>query len=441
MATTQIPNSTQTSRVRRAALASSIGTAIEAYDFQIYGVASALVFSHYFFSDVPDSLGSILAFGTLAVGFFARPLGAIIFGHFGDRLSRRTALVVTLLGAGACTVLMGLLPGQSTAGLAAPILLVTLRLLQGIFHGGEQGGAVLMAVEHAPANRRGWYGSWAFLGNPGGTLLASSIISLTTAATGGNFLTWGWRIPFLLSIALLAVGFYIRRRVDESPVFAEVKNARSQAKAPLIDVLRNNWRTVLAATGVNIGFNAFIWVLISYSLAYGTKVLGVDKQFMLNGNLLGSVAMMVAILWFARLSDRVGRLPVMLGGAMFACLYAFPMFALFESRSAVVIALAMVGGFIGLSALFGPMAAALVEMFPTRVAYSGVSLGYSFGAVFGGGLAPFVASIITSAVGGAYWGVATYLSCMGLVSLGSLIYLARRQAPASSGRRHSPLLD
>ncbi|PBC47448.1 MFS transporter [Rhodococcus sp. ACPA1] len=409
--------------VRKAATGSAVGTAIEAYDFQIYGVASALVFSQVFFSNLPASLGIVLSFASLGVGFLARPLGAVVFGHFGDKIGRKKLLVISLMGAGGCTTLMGVLPTHAQVGYLAPVLLVALRLLQGIFHGGEQGGAVLMAVEHAPAHRRGWYGSWAFLGSPGGTLLAAGVMTATIAATGDSFLDWGWRIPFLISFLLLGVGLVIRATVSESPEFAKVEATNHAAKAPMIEVLRNSWRLVLAAIGVNLGFNAFIWVLLTYSLAYGTEYLDLPRETMLRGTLLGAVAMIVAMLAFARLSDTIGRIPVMVGGALFIACYPFALFAFLDTAQPALVLTGMIIGFVGASALFGPLAAFLVDLFPTKVAYSGVSLGYSLGAVLGGGLAPFIASVLMRASGGNSWSVSLYLTIGGLVTLGSLLYL------------------
>lgn len=422
--------------VRRAAVGSAVGTTIEAYDFQIYGVASALVFSTVFFSNIPTSLGIVFSFATLSVGFLARPLGAMIFGHYGDKLGRKKLLVISLMGAGGCTTLMGLLPTHAQVGLWAPILLVALRLLQGLFHGGEQGGAVLMAVEHAPAHRRGWYGSWAFLGSPGGTLLAAGVMGITIATTGENFLTWGWRVPFVISFILLGVGVVIRATVTESPEFQKLKKTEGHAKAPMVEVIKRSWRLVLVSIGVNLGFNAFVWVLISYSLAYGTQYLKLDRDFMLQSTQIGSVAMIISILLFAWLSDRIGRMKVMLAGALFLVLYPFPMFGLLNTAQPPVVMTAMVIGFIGASAVFGPLAAFLVELFPTKVAYSGVSVGYSLGAVLGGGLAPFIASLLMEGSGGQSWTVSLYLAAGGAVTLVSLLFLrsvrsGRRQVTAT----------
>lgn len=418
--------------VRKAAVGSAVGTTIEAYDFQIYGVASALVFSTVFFSDIPPSLGIVFSFATLSVGFLARPVGAMIFGHYGDKLGRKKLLIISLMGAGGCTTLMGLLPTHAQVGIWAPVLLVALRLLQGMFHGGEQGGAVLMAVEHAPAHRRGWYGSWAFLGSPGGTLLAAGVMGITIAATGENFLTWGWRIPFVISFILLGVGMVIRATVTESPEFQKLKKTDGHAKAPMIEVIKRSWRLVLVSIGVNLGFNAFVWVLISYSLAYGTQYLDLERNFMLRGTQLGSVAMIFSILLFAWLSDRIGRMQVMLAGALFLVLYPFPMFGLLNTAQPVLVMTAMVVGFIGASAVFGPLAAFLVELFPTKVAYSGVSVGYSLGAVLGGGLAPFIASLLMEVSGGQSWTVSLYLAVGGAITLVSLLYLRSVKAGRSS---------
>ncbi|MBT2586556.1 MHS family MFS transporter [Arthrobacter sp. ISL-95] len=417
--------------VRKAAVGSAVGTTIEAYDFQIYGVASALVFSTVFFSDVPPSLGIVFSFATLSVGFLARPLGAMIFGHYGDKLGRKKLLVISLMGAGGCTTLMGLLPTHAQVGIWAPILLVALRLLQGLFHGGEQGGAVLMAVEHAPAHRRGWYGSWAFLGSPGGTLLAAGVMGVTISATGENFLTWGWRIPFVISFILLGVGMVIRATVTESPEFQKLKKSEGSVKAPMVEVIKRSWRLVLVSIGVNLGFNAFVWVLISYSLAYGTQFLKLERDFMLQNTQIGSVAMIISILLFAWLSDRIGRMKVMLAGALFIVLYPFPMFGLLNTAQPPLVMTAMVIGFIGASAVFGPLAAFLVELFPTKVAYSGVSVGYSLGAVLGGGLAPFIASLLMESSSGQSWTVSLYLAAGGAITLVSLLFLRSVQ----SGRR------
>lgn len=414
---------TDLAMVRKAAVGSAVGNAIEAYDFQIYGVASAVVFSTVFFAGAPQALGVVFSFATLAVGFLARPLGAIIFGHLGDKFGRKKLLVASLLGAGTCTMVMGLLPTHAQVGVWAPVLLVALRLLQGTFHGGEQGGAVLMAVEHAPARHKGWYGSWAFLGSPAGTLMASGMMGLILAVAGKNFLVWGWRIAFVISFVLLAVGLIIRLTVTETPAFQKLHRANGEVRTPIVEVVKRSWRFVLVAIGVNLGFNAFIWFIITYSLAYGTEFLKMSESFMLTSTQIGAVAMILAILVFARLSDRIGRMKVMFAGALFLAIYPFPMFGMLNTAKEPLVMAAIVIGFVGSSAVFGPLAAFLVEMFPTKVAFSGVSLGYALGAMLGGGLTPFISSLLMETSHGQSWTIALYLAVGGAITFVSLLVL------------------
>lgn len=380
------------SEVRRVALASSAGNAVELYDFLLYGTASALVFDKLFFPSFDPRIGTLLAFATFGAGFLARPLGGVVIGHFGDRVGRRSMLVLTLTVTGLCTAAIGLLPTYSSIGLAAPLLLVLLRVVQGFFLGGEQGGATLMAVEHAPPGRTGWYGSWTFLGSPIGLLLANGAMAASTAVSGDAFLSWGWRVPFLLSLVLVGVGLYVRLSVEESPVFREVRETAGAVRLPVAVVLRQSWRKVLLGAGVNLGFNMFIFVVATFAVSYGTRQLGMARGTLLSAGLIGAFAQAVAILVFARLSDRVGRLPVMLGGAAFLGVFAFPLFWLLETRSPGLVVLAMVVAFAGSAAVFGPMPAYYAELFGTRVRYSGVSLSYQLGAVLGGGLSPVVAT-------------------------------------------------
>ena len=411
---------------RRAGLGSSVGTIIETYDFQIFATASALVFSQVFFTANDPAIGIMLSFATFAVGFLIRPIGGIVFGHFGDRLGRKNTLIAALVGSGTCTFLMGVLPGYDQVGLLAPILLLTLRLIQGFFHGGEQGGAMVMAAEHAPAHRRGWYSSWALIGAPGGTLVGAAVMAITVAATGENFVTWGWRIPFLASALLIGIGLYIRFKVTETPAFARTKAAGQRTKAPIISVFRDSWKQVLLGAGVNFGFNTFMYVLITFSQSYTQQTTDLHKGVVLNGILAGSGAAVIAMLFFARLSDRVGRLPVMASGAGFMALYAYPLFWMIDSGNTTAVIIAIILGFTGSAALFGPMGAFLVELFKTNVGYSGVSLGYQIGTMLGGGLAPLIATALASAAGGLSWPVSGYLVCASLVSLASLFGLTGR---------------
>ncbi|MFI9012133.1 MFS transporter [Actinosynnema sp. NPDC053489] len=412
------------SEVRRVALASSAGNAVELYDFLLYGTASALVFDKLFFPSVDPRVGTLLAFATFGAGFLARPLGGVVIGHFGDRIGRRSMLVLTLAATGLCTAAIGLLPTYSSIGLAAPVLLVVLRVVQGFFLGGEQGGATLMAVEHAPAGRTGWYGSWTFLGSPVGLLLANGAMAASTAVSGEAFLSWGWRLPFLFSLVLVAVGLYVRLSVEESPVFREAREAAGAVRLPVAVVLRRSWRVVLLGAGVNLGFNMFIFVVATFAVSYGTRQLGVARGTLLNAGLVGALAQAVAILVFARLSDRVGRLPVMLGGAAFLGAFAFPFFWLLETRSPGLVVLAMVVAFGGAAAMFGPMPAYYAELFGTRVRYSGVSLSYQLGAVLGGGLSPVVATwLLGTTPTHDSWPISLYLIAGALISAFSVLAL------------------
>ncbi|NUT46093.1 MAG: MHS family MFS transporter [Saccharothrix sp.] len=412
------------SEVRRVALASSAGNAVELYDFLLYGTASALVFNKLFFPSFDPRVGTLLAFATFGAGFLARPLGGVVIGHFGDRIGRRSMLVLTLTATGLCTAAIGVLPTYSSIGLAAPALLVLLRVVQGFFLGGEQGGATLMAVEHAPAGRTGWYGSWTFLGSPIGLLLANGAMAASTAVSGDAFLTWGWRVPFLFSLVLVAVGLYVRLSVEESPAFREARAAAGAVRVPVVVVLRRSWREVLLGAGVNLGFNMFIFVVATFALSYWTQQLGMTRGPLLNAALVGAFAQAVAILVFARASDRVGRLPVMLGGAVFLGVFAFPLFWLLEARSTGLAVLAMVLAFAGSAAVFGPMPAYYAELFGTRVRYSGVSLSYQLGAVLGGGLSPFIATWLLGVTPTHdSWPISLYLILGALISATSLLAL------------------
>ncbi|WP_051579439.1 MFS transporter [Pseudonocardia acaciae] len=408
----------------RAAFASSVGTAVELYDFLIYGTASAVALNTVFFPKSDPRIGTLLAFASFGAGFFARPLGAIVIGHFGDRVGRRSMLVLTLVATGVCTALIGVLPGYGSIGVWAPALLVALRVVQGFFLGGEQGGAVLMAVEHAPPGRRGWYGSWTFLGSPIGLVLATGAFSLATWVSGPAFLDWGWRLPFLASLLLVGVGLYIRLRLDESREFQRMRERGTTAPGlPLVALLRTSWHNVLLSAGVNFGFNTFIFILATFTLSYATQSLGMARDVVLTGSLVGAVAHIAGILMFARLSDRVGRIPVMLGGAAFLAVYAFPLFWLMESRQPALVVLAMAVGYFGSAAVFGPLAALITELFGIDVRYSGASLGYQLGSVLGGGLSPFLAAALLAMAGGASWPISLYLVGAGLVSAVSLLLI------------------
>ena len=418
----------------RVALASFVGTAIEWYDFFIYGTAAALVFGQLFFPPNEDPLiGTLAAFATYAVGFAARPVGGVVFGHFGDRVGRKSMLVITILTMGLATFLIGLLPTYAQVGIWAPVLLVVLRLIQGFSVGGEWGGAALMTVEHAPEGRRGYYGSWTMAASPAGAMLATGAFALVSGLPDEQFLAWGWRLPFLLSIVLVGVGLFIRLRILETPAFERIKEAGAEVRLPVVEAVREHPRSVLLAAGMNLGFNTFIFVLFTFMLSYATTQLGLPRGVVLQATVVGGAVQIVSVLAFSALSDRVGRRPVMLAGAAFLALYAFPLFWLVNTGSAALIFLALAIGFLGSAAIFGPMAAFIAESFDTKVRYSGASLGYQMGAVLGGGLSPFVATALLAWSGGASWSVSVYLVLGALMSLVSVYLLAETYRSELSG--------
>jgi MFS family permease len=424
--------------VRRVAFASAVGNAIELYDFLIYGTAAAMVFNQLFFRHGDPLMGTLLAFATFGAGFFARPLGGVVLGHFGDVLGRKKMLVLTLSVTGVSTAAIGMLPTYDSVGVLAPAMLVVLRVVQGFFMGGEQGGAVLMAVEHAPKGRHGWYGGWTFIGSPAGFFLATGAFAGASAVSGDAFLAWGWRIPFLLSLLLVAVGLYVRLRLDESPEFVRLRQNSERARLPIVEAFRTSWRQIVLSAGVNLGFNTFIFILVTFLLTYGTNQLGVSRNVMLAGGLCCSLAQIAGILLFAHLSDRWGRTQVMLGGAVFLAVYAFPMFWLLDTRTPGLIMLAMGLGGAGSAAVFGPMAAFCAELFSTKVRYSGLSLGYQSGSVLGGGLSPLIATALLTVDGGASWPISTYLVVGALITVLCLVITREptRWAREREGSRH-----
>lgn len=401
-------------------MASFIGTTVEWYDFFLYGTASALVFNKLFFPTFDPVAGTAAAFATYAVGFFARPLGGIVFGHFGDKIGRKSMLVTTLMLMGIATFGIGLLPTYAQIGPAAPILLVLLRFIQGFGVGGEWGGAVLMAVEHGAKGRRGFYASWVQAGVPVGLLLANAVFQATSSMPEAAFLAWGWRVPFLVGILLLGVGMFIRLNIVESPVFEQAKAKEPEASMPLVAVLRDHPREVLLAMGARFAENAFFYIFTVLVLSYGMQQLKLSQKDLLNAVLLGSAVQLVAIPLFGRLSDAVGRRPVYLGGALFLALFAFPFFWLLDTRNVLVVDAAVVIGLIGHAAMYGPQAAFFSELFGTKVRYSGASLGYQLASPLAGGLAPLIATALLKESGGQPWPVAVYLLIMAAITLVSV---------------------
>jgi len=381
------------SSIRKVVVASFIGTTIEWYDYFIYGTAAALVFPALFFPEFSDLAGRLLSFSTFAVGFAARPLGGVIFGHYGDRIGRKAMLVLTLLIMGTATFLVGLLPTFEQIGVWAPILLVVLRLVQGLGLGGEWGGAVLMAVEHSPEDQRGLNGSWPQMGVPAGLVLGTGIFAAVSAISGDAFEVWGWRVPFLLSIILIAVGLFIRLSIYESPAFQRVRESGTEARMPIVDVLRTYPKNVLIGVGSRIGIDAAFYILAVYSLTHISSNLGLSQNV---GLLAVSIAALIEIFTiptFASLSDRVGRKPILIAGTVLLGVWAFPFFGLLNTKSTFLIILATIVGLsVAHAAVYGVQGSFYAELFGTRVRYSGASFSYQISGIFGGALAPLIAT-------------------------------------------------
>jgi metabolite-proton symporter len=379
------------SSVRRIIVASLVGTSLEWYDFFIYGTAAALVFNKVFFPGFEPLVGTLLAFATYAVGFVARPLGGVVFGHYGDKLGRKNVLIFTLLLMGVSTFLIGVLPTYATIGVAAPILLVALRFLQGLGLGGEWGGAVLMTLESGDPKRRGLNASWPQVGVPIGLLLANGVLSLMGAVTSDSaFQAWGWRVPFLLSGVLVLVGLWIRLTIAESPLFRELETSDTKARAPIVDVLRTYPKRVLLAIGARVGVDVAFYSFVLFITTYVVTYLKLPDSYALNAVLIAAACQVVLIPWFGVLSDRFGRRPVYLFGAIGAAVWVFVFFALLDTGSFVLIVLATVVALVLHAAMYGPQASFIAEMFPTRVRYTGASMGYQLAGILGGAVAPIV---------------------------------------------------
>ncbi len=411
------------SSIRQVSVASLVGTALEWYDYFLFGTAAALIFNGLFFPEQDPLTGTLLAFATFGVGFGARPIGGLVFGHYGDKIGRKTMLVITLIIMGVATCAIGLLPTYAQIGIWAPILLVVLRLVQGFGVGGEWGGAVLMAVEHAPAGKRGYYGSWPQMGVPAGLVLSTVVFTIFQAMPEEQFLAWGWRIPFLLSVVLVAVGLYVRLRLMESPAFQEVDDTDTEAQMPIVEVFRTYPRNILIAMGARVGDNMLFYIFSVFALTYVTEELGLPESTALIGVMIGATIEFFLIPFFGALSDRIGRRPVYMGGAIFCMLFAFPYFWLLNTEAPALIWLAIsLSLFVGHAAMYAPQASFLSELFGTRVRYSGASIGYQLAPIVGGGIAPFIA-VALLAWTGSYWPIAVYMIGMAAITVVS-VYLA-----------------
>ncbi|KRA26025.1 MFS transporter [Microbacterium sp. Root61] len=405
---------------RRVLAGTMIGTTIEWYDFFIYANAAALVFAPLFFAPAGSEgpVPQIVAFMSIGVSFLFRPLGAIIAGHMGDRIGRKAMLVLTLLVMGLSTTLIGVLPTYAAIGIAAPLMLVLLRILQGLSTGGEWGGAALMAVEHAPAKRRGFFGAFPQLGAAAGLLLATGVTATVTAITGPEaFLAWGWRLPFLFSAVLIVVGIIIRKTISESPAFADIEASRAKSRMPMVEVFRSNWRQVLQATWAYAGINAAAYMVMGgYFLNYGTTQLGMNATQILVVISVVNIAWMAFILWSGTLSDRFGRVRVFQVGMIALIVWLIPLFLLVDTGNIWMFALGLLGLAVGLGIPYGLQSAMFVEMFPANVRYSGASLGYAIGSIIGGGFAPTIAVWLQTSTGSTI-PIAVYLIIWAVISL------------------------
>jgi metabolite-proton symporter len=418
------------SQRRRAVVASTVGTTIEWYDFFLYGTAAALVFPKLFFPGASPYAGVLAAFGTQFVGFAARPIGAAIFGHYGDRVGRKATLITTLMLMGIATFLIGLLPTHATIGVAAPVILTILRLIQGIGVGGEWGGSVLLSMEWGSAKRRGFMASWPQVGVPLGLLASTGMVKLMSSVSGDSFETWGWRVPFLASIVLVVVGLYVRLRVMESPDFAAVRQTQTVVKRPVLEVIRTQPREILTSAFIRMSEQAPFYLFITFVLTYGTKEVGFTRDQLLNYTLVAAGLGLVSVPFFGHLSDIIGR-KLMYGiGIVATAIFAFPYFALLNTKETGMALLAIVISLVVHDMQYGPQAALIAENFGTNVRYSGAGLGYQFASVIAGGPAPLIAAAILNSTGSST-GISWYIVGCCVVAMAALILMPRREQTAA----------
>ncbi|WP_088156660.1 MFS transporter [Achromobacter xylosoxidans] len=418
-----------------AGLASMMGTTIEWYDFFLYGTAAALIFNKIFFPAFDPLTGTLAAFATYSVGFFARPLGGVIFGHYGDKIGRKSMLLITLLLMGVPTILIGLIPSYEQIGYWAAVLLVLMRFLQGIAVGGEWGGAVLMAVEHAPEGKKGFFGSLPQAGVAPGLILSSLAMGAVASLPEADMLAWGWRLPFLASVVLLLVGWFIRVKVAESPDFEQMKEKGAKVEVPVAEVLKHHRRALLVVVGARLAEVTWFYTVVTFSLAYATGTLGIARSVMLDATIWGAAVALFTMPLFGMLGDKIGHKWVFMVGTLgiLACAPVF--FHLLGTRDTgwIILAVCLAVGLV-YACLYGPEGTLFSSQFPAEVRYTGISLAVQVSGAIGGGLAPIVATWLLAKGGGDPQYVVWYLSILGVIALFSA-WLMRSEAPAVAALR------
>jgi MFS transporter, MHS family, shikimate and dehydroshikimate transport protein len=410
------------SEALKVALASLVGSTIEWYDFFLYGTASALVFRDLFFPQFSALVGTLLSFSTMAVGYIARPLGAVVLGHFGDTLGRKAMLVGSLVLMGVATTIIGLLPSFDAIGVAAPVILVIARLLQGFAVGGEVGGAITMAVEHAPDRRRGLYGGFPQLGVASGLVLANLVFLASNAAMSSEqFKAFGWRIPFLLSVILVLVGIYVRLKVSESPIFKFMKRAGEELTIPLVSLIGRAWKEILIVAFSTLFTNVMGFIGLIYMLSYATTTLGFTRSTILTFTIIANAIEIPATLYFAHLSDRLGRRTIYLWALAFAIVWGAVFFPLVNTAIPAVVFIAILVARLCIAAIFGPQAALFSELFDTNIRYSGISIGYSVSSIIGA-QTPAIAALLVAATGGTFV-LSGYIAAAALISFITALFL------------------
>ena len=427
------PNGKQTREQKRVLAGTLVGTTIEWYDFFIYAQAAAFVFAPLFFEPLgsESTLAQVISWATIGISFLFRPLGAVIAGHLGDKYGRKSVLVATLFGMGLATALIGLLPTYETIGVAAPVLLILMRIMQGLSAGGEWGGAALMAVEHAPVEKRGLFGAYPQIGVPLGLILATSFMYLlTTNMDEDTFQAWGWRIPFLSSIVLIVIGYIIRRAVEESPVYLDMQERQQSASAPLGRLFRDHWKNVLLAALIFAGNNAAGYMIIAFFSSYSSSdAVGMDRPDTLIATLIGGVSWLVLTLWSGKISDKIGRRETFMIGYAIIAVWAIPMWFFVDKGELLWLVLVVVVLTVGLAPSYAPQSALYAEMFPAKVRYSGTSIGYALGSILGGAFAPMIAQLLLDETGNS-WTIGVYLAAMAVIS-GVAVWLVPKSVEKS----------